>query len=61
MKHPNFRFNILQGPKEKLDSTVVAQTALFVSSMAALEKLKAEKPEEYDSGNTYLDPQKLTP
>ena len=29
---------------------MVAQTALFVSSMAALEKLKAEKPEEYDSG-----------
>jgi len=38
-----------EGPKEKLDSTVVAQTALFVSSMAALEKLKAEKPEEYES------------
>ena len=32
------------GPKEELDSTVVAQTAIFVSSMAALEKLKATDP-----------------
>lgn len=29
------------GPKEKLDSTAVSQPAIFVASMAALEKLKA--------------------
>lgn len=33
------------GPKEKLDSTVISQPALFVTSMAALEYLKLEKPE----------------
>jgi Acyl transferase domain len=43
----------VEGPKEKLDSTVVAQTALFVSSMAALEKLKAENSEAYNSGNLH--------
>ena len=30
------------GPAEKLNSTAVAQPALYVSSMAALEKLKLE-------------------
>ncbi len=35
----------VDGPKEELDSTVVAQTAIFVSSMAAVEKLKKEDPE----------------
>jgi [acyl-carrier-protein] S-malonyltransferase len=30
------------GPKEKLDATNISQPALFVSSLAALEKLKAE-------------------
>jgi len=39
-----------EGPKEELDSTVVAQTAIFVSSMAALEKLKATDPEAANSG-----------
>lgn len=34
----------VNGPKEELDSTAVAQPAIFVSSMAALEKLKAEDP-----------------
>lgn len=29
------------GPKEKLDSTAVSQPAIFVASIAALEKLKA--------------------
>lgn len=29
------------GPKERLDSTAVSQPAIFVASMAALEKLKA--------------------
>ena len=37
------------GPKESLDSTVVAQTAIFVSSMAALEKLKKDDPAAIDS------------
>ena len=37
------------GPAEKLNSTVVAQPALYVSSMAALEKLKHEKPEAIES------------
>lgn len=31
-----------EGPKEKLDSTVVSQPAIFVASMAAVEKLKQE-------------------
>lgn len=35
----------INGPKEELDSTVVAQTAIFVSSMAALEKLKIDDPQ----------------
>ena len=34
------------GPKEKLDSTVVSQPAIFVASMAAVEKLKAEEGAE---------------
>jgi len=33
----------VQGPKEKLDSTEVAQPAIFVASMAAVEKLKQEQ------------------
>lgn len=33
------------GPKEKLDSTVYSQPALFVTSLAALELLKQERPE----------------
>ena len=37
------------GPAEKLNSTAVAQPALYVSSMAALEKLKLEKPEAVQS------------
>jgi [acyl-carrier-protein] S-malonyltransferase len=31
------------GPKEKLDSTAVSQPAIFVTSMAAVEKLKMDK------------------
>ncbi|MBL9092018.1 MAG: ACP S-malonyltransferase [Planctomycetaceae bacterium] len=34
-----------QGPVEELDSTVRSQPALFVTSMAALESLKAKSPE----------------
>jgi [acyl-carrier-protein] S-malonyltransferase len=33
------------GPKERLDSTVVSQPALFVTSLAALEALKAQDPQ----------------
>ncbi|GAB5363549.1 hypothetical protein AAMO2058_000893000 [Amorphochlora amoebiformis] len=32
-----------EGPKEKLDSTAVSQPAIFVASMAGLEKLKMEQ------------------
>jgi [acyl-carrier-protein] S-malonyltransferase len=35
----------LEGPAAKLDSTVYSQPALFVTSLAALEWLKANKPE----------------
>ncbi len=37
------------GPVEKLNSTAVAQPALYVSSMAALEKIKQEKPEAVEN------------
>jgi malonyl CoA-acyl carrier protein transacylase len=33
------------GPSEELDTTVVSQPAIFVASLAALEKLRAENPE----------------
>ena len=36
------------GPAERLNATDVSQPALFVTSMAALEKLKAESPEVID-------------
>lgn len=35
-----------EGPKEKLDSTVISQPAIFVASMAAVEKLKHESGQE---------------
>lgn len=35
-----------EGPKEKLDSTEVSQPAIFVASMAAVEKLKQEQGQE---------------
>jgi len=37
------------GPEEKLNSTVISQPALYVSSMAALEKLKNDSPEVYEN------------
>ncbi len=37
------------GPAEKLDSTDISQPALYVCSMAALEKLKIEHPDVVDS------------
>jgi len=36
----------VNGPKELLDSTVVAQPAIFVASMAAVEKLRQEQGQE---------------
>ena len=38
-----------EGPAERLDATVISQPALFVSSLAALEMLKAERPDAVDS------------
>lgn len=35
-----------EGPKEKLDSTVVSQPAIFVASMAAVEKLRQEEGQD---------------
>jgi [acyl-carrier-protein] S-malonyltransferase len=34
-----------EGPAEKLDTTAVSQPAIFVASLAALEKLRAESPD----------------
>ena len=34
----------LNGPKEKLDKTIYCQPAILVTSLAAVEKLKDEKP-----------------
>lgn len=39
----------LEGPSERLDSTVVSQPALFVTSLAALEQLKQDQPEVVES------------
>ena len=38
-----------RGPQEKLDSTVISQPTLFVTSMAALEYLRLEKPEAIEN------------
>jgi [acyl-carrier-protein] S-malonyltransferase len=40
-----------EGPVEKLDSTAVSQPAIFVTSLAALEVLKTQKPEAIASAN----------
>ncbi|MCA9073725.1 MAG: ACP S-malonyltransferase [Planctomycetaceae bacterium] len=34
-----------EGPAEELDSTVISQPAIFVTSLAALEKLRADSPD----------------
>ncbi len=34
-----------EGPSEELDSTVISQPAIFVTSLAALEKLRADAPD----------------
>lgn len=39
----------LEGPKEKLDKTVYCQPAIVVSSLAALERLKEERPNAIDN------------
>lgn len=39
----------LEGPKEKLDQTVYCQPAIMVSSLAALERLKEERPNAIDN------------
>lgn len=36
----------VEGPKEKLDSTAVSQPAIYVASLAAVEKLRATEGEE---------------
>jgi len=38
-----------EGPKAELDSTAVSQPAIFVASMAAVEKLRAENPAAVDA------------
>lgn len=38
-----------EGPAEKLDSTVYSQPALFVTSLSALESLKASSPDAVES------------
>ncbi|CAH1123117.1 unnamed protein product [Ceutorhynchus assimilis] len=38
----------LEGPKSKLDETKYAQPAIFVSSLAAIERLKEERPQGID-------------
>jgi [acyl-carrier-protein] S-malonyltransferase len=38
-----------EGPAEDLDSTAISQPALYVTSLAALEKLKAEQPEAVEN------------
>lgn len=45
LPHPSHRNTPPAGPKEKLDSTAVSQPAIYVASLAALEKLKAEQGE----------------
>src|SRR5262245_39400270 len=35
----------VSGPKERLDSTVVSQPAIYVASLAALEQLKQDDPD----------------
>lgn len=41
----------VEGPKEKLDSTVVSQPAIYVASLAAVEKMRAETPEALEAAD----------
>ena len=40
---PEFKFRA--GPKDKLNSTVISQPAIYVASLAALEKLRQDEGE----------------
>lgn len=42
-------FQCVTGPKDELDSTVISQPAIFVSSMACVEKLRIEDPAALES------------
>merc|ERR1719410_2703804 len=42
----------INGPKEKLDSTVISQPAIFVASMAAVEKLRHEEGQDAVDAST---------
>jgi [acyl-carrier-protein] S-malonyltransferase len=46
----------LNGPKTKLDQTYYAQLAVFVSSLAAFEKMKSEQPDlmQKFTGNAFF-------
>ena len=37
------------GPKEELDSTVVSQPALFVAALAALDRLRENRPKRWST------------
>lgn len=39
----------IEGPKSKLDRTIYCQPAVMVTSLAALEKLKEERPTAIDN------------
>lgn len=51
MPHSHMPSHHAAGPKDKLNSTVVSQPAIYVASMAALEKMKEERPEVVESCN----------
>lgn len=42
----------LEGPKNKLDKTIFSQPAIFVTSLASLEKLKEERPNSIENCTT---------
>lgn len=48
-----FRYDLLkiclEGPKSKLDQTIYCQPATLVTSLAALERLKEERPNAIDN------------
>lgn len=52
-KHYDFRYDLLklclEGPKSKLNQTVYCQPAVMVASLAALERLKEERPMAIDN------------
>lgn len=37
----------VEGPEDKLNTTAVSQPAIYVASLAAVEKLRAEKGDEF--------------